>query len=1085
MLLAKRSIAQAGILATVGTVVLVLAGVLVGASGYLESTATADVRSTLASASPTDAAIRISTDLADDAEAQDDAAIAVIGRAFGDAPIEIHRSLEHFPRDVSTDSGAVLGPDGQPAKVVVAAYPGLAGEAELIDGAWPGDEAVSPDQPAPGALQASAAQELGLAVGDEVTIGTPANSRRVLIAATWLPEDPRAALWFGDAAVGTGLNPATGNGSGGYGPLVLAEANMSDLGATPAVEWTVVPAIPRVQTGDLAALAGGPGAVTAATSGIRDDPTARAVGDVVKVSGDLSATVGSIQRSLVAARGVIPVGLAVVGLIGAIALIQLSGLLIADRRAESALLRSRGATVRTLTAAALVEAAAVSVVGAAGGGLAAALLLGAALGGDAPATAPYGYAAAVAGFAVLVIGFATWRETRIPTNRERIDDSGRAMRAATLSAAVLAVVAAAFATWQALLYGTPVVSNADGSQSVNPLVVLAPPLGLIAASLIVLVAFGPLTSLLQRIAGHGRRLLPSYTAKQTARRIGAYAVCVLLLSLSVGGAVFASGYSATWSAFVTQTAQLASGADGRVDLDPDGSLSGIGATPLGTDAYAGLPGVTAAAPAIAAPIDIGSSDKAQLIALPADALGSVMSDLGGALDLRPLARALGGSQVEGIALPADATSLRLPVTVRPEAVAGPAIDWSRFPQDTTIGYTQLAIWLRDSDGLVTLRTGQESVTLGMMNASEASETSFPVPDGGTWELLGIDVTVQSNLPLMQTDVTISGIMAETAAGEVRLPFDPHGWQPQDNPSLVGGGSAAYDTSDGVLTVGLAPYESAPWSMRIMPAPGGLSLAGTESTLPIVVTRPLADHLALTTGKQLSFRLAGSGGTIVGEVAAVVPLIPGLGTEQGMLADFGSLGEYLLRAGIFVPAANQVWLSTDSPAAPDPAAVLAIAGRGAVVSTAQPTALQSLGGSAAVSLWFAGAGSLLLAAIAVAAVTLSLSRSRRTEVTVLRAVGVTARQQSRARFAELAAVAVFGIVLGAAAGAAAASLTVATLARSVVIGTSTGLPTVLRFDPLLGGAAVGVALAAVLVIAAAYAVRVKRQAEATGERLETR
>src|SRR5690606_11573816 len=121
--------------------------------------------------------------------------------------------------------------------------------------------------------------------------------------------------------------------------------------------------------------------------------------------------------------------------------------------------------------------------------------------------------------------------------RDAVDDSGRSRTAATVGTTVLALAAAGLAVWQSLLYGSPLITDASGHTSVNPLAVVAPTLALIAIALVVLVIFGPLTAAWQRIAAARRGLQPSYSARQVARGLSSYAVAVLVVALGVGGLV--------------------------------------------------------------------------------------------------------------------------------------------------------------------------------------------------------------------------------------------------------------------------------------------------------------------------------------------------------------------------------------------------------------------------------------------------------------------------------------------------------------------------------------------------------------------
>ena len=179
-------------------------------------------------------------------------------------------------------------------------------------------------------------------------------------------------------------------------------------------------------------------------------------------------------------------------------------------------------------------------------------------------------------------------------------------------------------------------------QSIDLLVVLAPALVLVAAALVFVVLFGPLTALLQRLAAASARLQPSYVARQTARRLGVYSLCLLLTTLSIGGITVAAGYAGTWESLSSSAAQLSAGTDLRIDLE-GGQVS---AEPVGPAAYRARPGVTAAAAVLSTPVSIRSSDPGSFTAMTRDAIENVMTTAGGSVDRTPFA-ALPSSPVAG------------------------------------------------------------------------------------------------------------------------------------------------------------------------------------------------------------------------------------------------------------------------------------------------------------------------------------------------------------------------------------------------------------------------------------------------------
>ncbi|MGN8026023.1 hypothetical protein [Microbacterium sp. 22242] len=188
-------------------------------------------------------------------------------------------------------------------------------------------------------------------------------------------------------------------------------------------------------------------------------------------------------------------------------------------------------------------------------------------------------------------------------------------------------------------------------------------------------------------------------------------------------------------------------------------------------------------------------------------------------------------------------------------------------------------------------------------------------------------------------------------------------------------------------------------------------ARSGGALPVAITAALAHRLGARSGTRFTAALLPDGTRLPAVVVMVVPALAGIGSGPGILADRDAA---LTAAGDAV--ANELWI-----AAADPAAVAAaIRSRASIpvriltppaVSVAPvtrtSTILLALGAAAAVLLGLLG----FLAAIAA-------DRARRTdERRTLRALGLSAARQRRARFGEVLATAVFGILGGVAAGLA--------------------------------------------------------------------
>jgi hypothetical protein len=1068
-LAARRSAAQAGLLATAGAVALVLTALVVGLTGYLDFSAAASTRDYFANAAPTASGVQVETKLGDDPAAQSAAAEALFSREFGSTPVHVTRTLTDYPLPATLD-GEQLAIDGREARITPSSDAGLVDHATLVDGAWPG--AASGDgtaeSPYQGVFQADAAKQLGLAVGDVLELGVPGSTTSVEIVGTWLPEDADDPRWFSDPGVATGNALPAGDGTESFGPLLVDEAVLPTLGPIPFVHWTITVDANRVTPGDLGSLGS---TATNLRQTIIDDGTI-GKGDIL-VTGSLTEATTTVLRGLNSVRGVTPVGILLAALIGLIALVQLARLLSLARRPENALLRSRGASGQWLTLTGIVEAAVVAVLGCALGFAAGAGALLGLFGGRAPAFAPWEFAVLV-GVAVLAIyGTTAFLDSIRLAKRDEVDDSGRARTAATMGTAVLAVAAAGVAVWQSFLYGSPIVTSASGRTAVDPLIVVAPALALVAIALVLLVAFGPLTSAWQRVATARPRLQPSYSARQVARGIGSYAVAVLVISLAVGGLVIASGYSGSWRLLGERNAQLTTGADIRVMLaGPDFPVAG--AEPVSGEGFLAVPGVTHAAPVLSMPLSIGDHDTGRLTAIPATDIGSVVNDAGGAVDVASLESALDDFEQRGIELPPGTTSLSLDATV---TVTSPG---SESPGRTN-GYAGTTLWFQDSEGGVSSAV-LPPTPVSSVDPGESITTSWKIdlsPTEARRWLVAIDYSVRADSAWIETHY--GRLEATTTSGTQPVALDTQGWMDLQHTTFA---NATAADADG-LTLGLPGTRLVSNNLRMMdvdaqPLAAGGVMFNSPLSIPVVVTQEFAEDYDLDVDDALDLRFAGSGLVVKSTIAAITPALPGIPTSHPALVDLNELNDYLLRESPVVPRANQVWLATDGPVALGAALPV-----GAKVVTPANATDDSFAAPAELALWVAAIGGLLLAAISLGAVALTVARARRGEVGVLRAVGISARQQARARLGELTSIVLLSTLFGALGGLIVSALTAANLARSAVLGIPGGLTATLSFAIVPGAVLLAVSLGIMLGIVGISASGVRRQALDTDERLETR
>jgi len=682
----QRVRARAGILAAIAIVVALTAGIFVATIGYLETATTSGARQ-LVRAAPVDAAsVVIETHLADDVQAQSAAAAALLDDQFAGTPVTVDRTLR---------AGALSS--DRDRSILAIADPELLRFAQLVDGDWPDlDSDTASTGAIPAALQADAAESLGVAVGDDFRVGSSAQGITVRVVATWRATDAAAPRFAGDPAVASG---ASGTAAG---PLVVSEADLVALPSGHYVRWTVTPRIGELDAASIAALetsadVEGISAAIRRDGGITDESTT--------VAGALADTAARVRSVASAASALSSIPLALTGVIALITLLQLSSLLAGSRQGETYMFRARGASVPQLARWAGVETLGIALPAVLVGAVAGVLVTGGSL--AAPSVGQIVCAAAVEVVAIVAIWIRGVAAARTGGSSATRQVAGILPGLLT----VFALLAAALSTWQLLLYG---------SVSLSPLASFAPTLGVAALVLLFGAALAPIASVLARVLARARSLVPALAARQVARQASIFAVASLVVALATGGVTVATVISAQIAAVDSETTALGIGSDVRVRLDVQGQVTD-GTAPLTALPYADLPGATASAVVLAGPATIGTDDV-DLVGIAAASLPRVVTPVTGRVD--PAALAARFDHPAAVALPGAASELVVTV----DTSAGPDVD----------GGVNVQAWLADATGALA------KVDLGTVafDGSGGDIASGSIPAGvAPWSLLAIDATL--------------------------------------------------------------------------------------------------------------------------------------------------------------------------------------------------------------------------------------------------------------------------------------------------------------------------------------------------------
>ncbi|AJC58315.1 hypothetical protein GZL_05740 [Streptomyces sp. 769] len=353
-------------------------------------------------------------------------------------------------------------------------------------------------------------------------------------------------------------------------------------------------------------------------------------------------------------------------------------LLSTERTDERIVLRARGASRRRLAGLALAEALLLALPAAVAAPLLAGPLLRLLAGGGGwglpleaartgttwltGALVALGCAVAVAAPAVLRSGADD------PAVRERTRP--RALRAgADLGLLVVAGVAY-WQLWRRTGDGGGVLTeDGDGTLGIDPVLVAAPALALLAGTVLTLRLLPPAAGLAERAAARGRGLAAALAGWQISRRQLRGTGPVLLLVLATALGMLAIGQRASWDRSQDDQADFRAAGPVRV-LDGRTPKSGQG------DDYAAVPGVAAALPVGYSALDLPDGHAGSLLALDTRrAVGALRLRgdlLGGPAD-GPAARRATADLLRaaappagtppGIGIPADTAQLHLTLTL--------------------------------------------------------------------------------------------------------------------------------------------------------------------------------------------------------------------------------------------------------------------------------------------------------------------------------------------------------------------------------------------------------------------------------------
>ncbi|WP_097867244.1 FtsX-like permease family protein, partial [Streptomyces sp. rh34] len=653
---AHRLLLSAAVLA-----VLLTTSVLAALTALVGSVGDAALRHTLTHGSAASAALVVSASVDHEQRTEADEAVREASRdAFDGLPVTVGK-LESsgsyaLPRDLQDPAAR----RGEPDLTHFAALD--PSRVRITGGKAP--EAPDGSGPVQVALPVVAAEALKLKPGARLTVTDRLHDKkqqRVLVTGVYEAADRSDPYWQLDPLGGRGVRKLAFTT---YGPL-LTDPSVLSAGVLSEGEtsWLASADFTELTTGSMEGLretsAAAPKALAAAP--------VFASGLTVRTS--LPTVLDQLDRALLVSRSTLMIVAVQLVLLAAYALLLVARLLNSERDGERELLRARGGSRGRITSFAAIEALLLAVPAAVIAPLLAGPLTGLLAERSALSRIGLKVQEASTGTVWLVsAAVALACALAVVAPSLAAGAGGLRTRAASLPGPVRAgadlglLLIAAVAYWQLDRQSGSGALSGDqaGNLGIDPLLVTAPALALLAGTVLTLRLLPPAAKLAERRAAKGRGLPAALAGWQFSRRPLRGAGPVLLLVLSVAMGMLAIGQSASWNRSQSDQADFGSGASVRL-------VGGHGSGPATAGAYSALEGVRQAAPAYRATVEASGGRTAEVLALDtahADERMLMRSDLADGSP-RELFAAIAPERASrpGLVLPKDSTRLKLDLRI--------------------------------------------------------------------------------------------------------------------------------------------------------------------------------------------------------------------------------------------------------------------------------------------------------------------------------------------------------------------------------------------------------------------------------------
>lgn len=1011
----KRTRADWLILAAATLIILLSTTLLAAGPIYAGAVTLSGLHRTLADAEVIDADVEISSRVRPaDYRAMNDTVAADAGATF--APTGA--SVERMGR---SDSFALPGQQDDVTDLAIFGFfDDLPEHATLVDGVWP--EGTS-SGPVASVISDATAELLGLTVGQELQMVNRREGAFVVstrIVGLYTVNDPLDPYWFQEPLEIGGVE--AGESFTTYGPFVVSPEDF--FGRTTYVSaevfWRIFPAFPNLAVAEVGTLRANMDRLEGGlNAGVNS-------GQRFTVRTDLNNILREAERSLLVTRTGVMILTVQLAVLAGYALVLTAGLLIEQRRVETALLRSRGASNGQIAAMALMEGLLLALPAAIAGPWIAALslrllnvvgpLTSIDLALDPRVTTGSYLLSTISAVACVValvlpayLAARSFIDARASRGRQMA--SGIAQRGG-IDLALLVVAAIGY--WQLRRYGAPITETVQGRLGLDPFLVAAPAIGLLAGAVVALRVIPLLAKIIERGVSHGRSAVMSLGAWQVARRPLRYTRSALLLMLALAIGLFAVSYTRTWTNSQRDQADYQVGADMRVTPDrrtgraiPQYTLA---------NAYRQIDGIQEPMPVIRNSAVISrSAGTGRVIAIDATTAAAVVmfrSDLAGASLQSMLDQLVANRpQLPMVELPGEPRRIALDIAMTLSDLPGDAP-----PEANQSLAPSTSIVIRDARGMLYRLTGgalqpggstqQVIVDLARDLSGQVATPEYPVSIVSVETRMLIPVkfprTGRIDVAAVKTSPSLEGDDWQP----VDLDRDPASWQfaTSKTSGLLESPTVAplEPRPDGSIALGFgtgATFNAnaiIPLTFTIQPAAAGVP-GGTTPIAAIVSDAFLAESGARV-GDELQVDIAGARRPL--EVIGAVSGFPTVDPDSGpaLIIDLPTFAALQFSTSARIDSADEWWIAIDNDAADAITATLSAAPYSswkiddrftqAELLRTDPVALGIIG---ALSLGFVSAALFAVIGFVVSAAV--SAHERLTEFSLLRALGLSPRQLS--------------------------------------------------------------------------------------------